>query len=66
MERANVGLIETHQKRLDAVYPESGNFGRERALFGVDAPARSPPGGGVPLPVGGSRNINGIKIERVQ
>lgn len=39
MERANVGLIETHQKRLDAVYPGSGNFGRERALFGVEAPA---------------------------
>jgi hypothetical protein len=66
MERANVGLIETHQKRLDAVYPESGNFGRERALFGVDAPARSPAGAAAPLPVGGSRNINGIKIERVQ
>jgi hypothetical protein len=66
MERANVGLIETHQKRLNAVYPESGNFGRERALFGVDAPARAPAGGGAPLPVGGSRNINGIKIERVQ
>lgn len=39
MERANSGLIETHQKRLEAVYPASGNFGRERALFGVEAPA---------------------------
>jgi hypothetical protein len=66
MERANVGLIETHKKRLDAVYPETGNFGRERALFGVDAPARSPAGSGAPLPVGGSRNVNGIKIERVR
>jgi hypothetical protein len=65
MERANVGLIETHKKRLDAVYPESGNFGRERALFGVDAPARSPAGGG-PLPVGGTRNRNGVMIERVE
>jgi hypothetical protein len=66
MERANMGLIETHQRRLNAVYPETGNFGRERALFSVDAPARSPVGGGAPLPVGGSRTINGIKIDRVQ
>jgi hypothetical protein len=65
MERANVGLIETHQKRLEAVYPASGNFGRERALFGVDAPARAPAGGG-PLPVGGTRNRNGVMIERVE
>jgi hypothetical protein len=38
MERASVGQLEAHQKRLDKVYADPEKFGRERALFGVDMP----------------------------
>jgi hypothetical protein len=41
MERGSNDIISRHQKQLDAVYPEGpdGKFARERALFGVQAPA---------------------------
>jgi hypothetical protein len=39
MERASVGQLEAHQKRLDKVYGDPDKFGRERALFGVEMPA---------------------------
>ncbi len=39
MERATIGQLESHQKRLDAVYADPEKFKRERALFGVDMPA---------------------------
>jgi hypothetical protein len=39
MERASVGQLESHQKRLDKVYGDPEKFGRERALFGVEMPA---------------------------
>lgn len=39
MERASVGQLEAHQKRIDKVYADPEKFGRERALFGVDMPA---------------------------
>jgi hypothetical protein len=46
MERASVGQLEAHQKRLEKVYSDPEKFARERALFGVDmpaAPARAAP-----------------------
>jgi hypothetical protein len=39
MERASVGQLQAHQKRLDKVYGDPEKFGRERALFGVEMPA---------------------------
>jgi hypothetical protein len=39
MERASVGQLEAHQKRLDKVYSDPEKFARERALFGVEMPA---------------------------
>jgi hypothetical protein len=43
MERANGAVLEGHQKRLDAVYPDNGQYTRERALFlPVMAPAPVP------------------------
>jgi len=42
MERGNRAVLEQHQKRLEAVYPDGGNFVRERALFGVQAPSGAP------------------------
>ena len=39
MERASVGQLDAHQKRLDAVYGDPEKFKRERALFGVEMPA---------------------------
>jgi hypothetical protein len=44
MERGSNGLIERHQKQLDAVYPETpdGRFARERAIFSVQAPSQQP------------------------
>jgi hypothetical protein len=39
MERASVGQLQAHQKRLDKVYSDPDKFGRERALFGVEMPA---------------------------
>lgn len=41
MERANDAIIERHQQKLDAVYPDGPEFKRERALFGVQRPQRS-------------------------
>jgi hypothetical protein len=41
MERGSNDIISRHQRQLDAVYPDGpdGKFARERALFGVQAPA---------------------------
>lgn len=39
MERAGSAIVESHQKRLEKVYPDAEKFARERALFGVDMPA---------------------------
>jgi muramidase (phage lysozyme) len=39
MERAGRASIEGHMDRLNKVYPEGATFDRERALFGVNAPA---------------------------
>jgi len=38
MERASVGQLEAHQKRLEKVYADPEKFARERALFGVEIP----------------------------
>lgn len=59
MERASNSLVETHQKRLDAVYPDGGNYGRERALFGVQAPAPAQPQ--EPPPSQNGAPVNGAK-----
>jgi hypothetical protein len=37
MERGSSDTVQRHLKRLDAVYPDTGDFQRERALFGVEA-----------------------------
>lgn len=42
MERASTESLKRHQSVLDRVYPEGGQFDRERALFGVDIPAAPP------------------------
>ncbi len=43
MERAQRGIVESHNKRLDLVYPASNpNVQRERALFGVQVPDLQP------------------------
>jgi hypothetical protein len=39
MEKASVGQLEAHQKRLEKIYSDPEKFGRERALFGVEMPA---------------------------
>lgn len=39
MDRGGRAVVEAHRQRLDQVYPDGQNFGRERALFGVPAPA---------------------------
>jgi hypothetical protein len=43
MERASVGKLEAHQKKVDKIYSDPEKFGRERALFGVDMPATPVP-----------------------
>lgn len=43
MERASVGKLEAHQKKVDKIYSDPEKFGRERALFGVDTPAAPTP-----------------------
>jgi hypothetical protein len=43
MERASVGKLEAHQKKVDKIYSDPEKFGRERALFGVDMPAAPMP-----------------------
>jgi hypothetical protein len=51
MERAAKVAIQKHSERLDKVYPDSGEFGRERALFEMQAPAvQAPPPGRTPPP----------------
>lgn len=49
MERASIGKLEAHQKKVDKIYSDPEKFGRERALFGVDMPAApaAPQGGSV-------------------
>lgn len=43
MERAQRGIVESHNKRLDLVYPASNpNVQRERALFSVQVPDLQP------------------------
>lgn len=49
MDRGGRAVIEAHRQRLDQVYPDGQNFGRERALFGVPAPAALLP---EPVPTG--------------
>jgi hypothetical protein len=39
MERAAVGKLSAHQKKVEKIYPDAEKYGRERALFGVDMPA---------------------------
>jgi hypothetical protein len=38
MEKASRASIDSYQKRLDEVYPDTPEFARERALFGINAP----------------------------
>jgi hypothetical protein len=38
MERANTALVEQHKQKLDTIYPDSPEYSRERALFGVQSP----------------------------
>ncbi len=50
MERASIGRLEAHQKKVEKIYSDPEKFGRERALFGVDipaAPAATAPSGSV-------------------
>lgn len=42
MDRAGRVAVQSHMDRLNKVYPEGGNFDRERALFGVEMPAAAP------------------------
>ena len=57
MERAQRGVVEGHNKRLDMVYPKDNpQVQRERALFGVqvpDLPAMTPPPPPAPAQAGG-------------
>jgi hypothetical protein len=39
MERASLGKLEAHQKKVEKIYSDPEKYGRERALFGVDMPA---------------------------
>lgn len=38
MERAGTVAVQSHMERLNKVYPDNGQFERERALFGVAMP----------------------------
>lgn len=42
MEKASNVVVSEHTGRLDQVYPDGGNFGRERSLFGVAMPPDEP------------------------
>lgn len=42
MEKANTAIISRHQERLDKVYPNNGQFDRERALFEVQGGGPQP------------------------
>jgi len=49
MERASTAVIAEHNDRLDRIYPGSGKFERERAIFGLPAqpqPVQAAPQGG--------------------
>lgn len=46
MERAGTGQLESHQKKVEKIYPDAEKHGRERALFGVDMPAAPQAAGG--------------------
>jgi hypothetical protein len=43
MERAGTAVVDTHNKRLDDIYPNDPKFKRERALFRVNALSPSQP-----------------------
>lgn len=43
MERAGTASVQSHMDRLNKVYPEGGQFERERALFGVTLPEMAVP-----------------------
>lgn len=44
-----MAVLEGHTSKLNAVYPDGQNFGRERSLFGVQTPeAPAAPGGPQP------------------
>ncbi len=47
MERGSMAVLEGHTSKLNAVYPDGQNFGRERSLFGVQTP-EAPAAPGVP------------------
>ena len=44
MERGSIAIVESHQGKLNQVYPETpdGKFNRERAVFGVQPPLPPP------------------------
>jgi hypothetical protein len=42
MERGGKVILDDHQKRIDRVYPDKDKYSRERAIFGVEAPAEAP------------------------
>ena len=48
MHKAGSGIVNAHNQRLEAIYPDSPNakFKRERALFGVNAPPALQQSGG--------------------
>lgn len=50
MDRAGTAVVQRHMDKLNKVYPEGKGFDRERALFGVTAPAidANPPSGDAP------------------
>lgn len=48
MERASTAVVDSHNKRLDAIYPNDPKFRRERALFGVQPVEASQQGGQQP------------------
>lgn len=61
MERGNRGVLEGHRRRLDSVYPETGNFGRERSLFSVDAPPAPPAPGSGPRRITSQQEFNALR-----
>lgn len=65
MERANRAVIDTHRKRLDAVYPESGPYQRERSLFGIPD---LPPPPAAPAPDEGGWNTvkPGVRVREIK
>lgn len=41
-ERAQMNVLDEHQKRIDTIYPEGPEYQRERSLFSIKAPPGSP------------------------